>query len=94
MSTKVNLIINNNLKNYARVIRSDLLIITKAIPIASTTRPPATKLDKKFPNEGVIYKIPFYFDNNKVKNSNIDYNIYCINFSKKIALILLFKNIN
>lgn len=49
---------------YARVIRSDLLIITKAIPIPSTTIEPATKLDKKFPNEGVIYKIPFYFNNN------------------------------
>ena len=29
------------------------------MPIPSTTIPPATKLDKKFPNEGVIYKIPF-----------------------------------
>ena len=65
---------------YARVIRSDLLIITKAIPIPSTTIEPATKLDKKFPNEGVIYKIPFYCENNKVKNSNIDYTKYCINF--------------
>lgn len=56
----------------------------------STTILPATKLDKKFPNEGVIYKIPFYFDNNTIKNSNINYTIYCINFSKKIELILLF----
>ena len=44
---------------YARVIRSDLLIITKAIPIPSTTILPATKLDKKFPNEGVILKFLF-----------------------------------
>lgn len=50
------------------------------MPIAITTIPPATKLDKKFPNEGVIYKIPFYCENNKLKNSNIDYNRYCINF--------------
>ena len=70
---------NNIFKNYARVTRSDLLIIIRAIPMASTTMLPATKLDKKFPNEGVIYKIPFYC-NNKVKNSNIDYIKYCINF--------------
>ena len=57
--------------------------MTKAIPIPSTTMPPATKLDTKFANEGVIYKIPFYFNNNKVKNSKIDYTNYCINFYKK-----------
>jgi len=44
---------------YARVTRSLLLIITKAIPITSTTIPPATKLDTKFANEGVISKISF-----------------------------------
>ena len=48
--------------------------------MASTTIPPATKLDKKFPNEGVISKIPFYYENNKVKNSNINYTKYCSNF--------------
>ena len=69
-------------------------MITKAIPIASTTMPPATKLDTKFANEGVIYKIPFYFNNNKVKNSKIDYTNYCINFYKKIELILVFLLIN
>jgi hypothetical protein len=31
-----------------------------AIPITSTTIPPATKLEIKFANEGVIYKIPFF----------------------------------
>ena len=50
--------------------------------------PPATKLDIKFANEAVIYKIPFYFSNNKVKNSKIDYTNYCINFFQKIKLIL------
>lgn len=30
-----------------------------------------------------MYEIPFYFKNNKVKNSKIDYAIYCINFFKK-----------
>lgn len=59
-------------------------MITNAIPIASTTIVPATKLEIKFANEAVIYKIPFYFNNNKVKNSNIDYTKYCINFYKKI----------
>ena len=56
---------------------------TNAIPIPSKTIAPATKLDIKFANEAVIYKIPFYF-NNKVKNSTIDYNKYCNNFSNKI----------
>lgn len=32
---------------------------TNAIPIASTTIPPATKLDIKLANEGVIIKFPF-----------------------------------
>ena len=59
-------------------------MITNAIPIASTTIAPATKLEIKFANEAVIYKIPFYFNNNKVKNSNIDYSKYCINFYQKI----------
>lgn len=31
-----------------------------AILIASTTIPPATKLEIKFANEGVIYKSPFF----------------------------------
>ena len=54
-----------------------------ATAIASTTILPATKLDTKFANEGVIYKISFYFNNNN-KDSKIDYNSYCINFYKKI----------
>jgi hypothetical protein len=66
---------------YALVTRSLLLIITKAIPITSTTIPPATKLDTKFANEGVIYKISFSFKNNKIKNSEINYTKYCIMFS-------------
>ena len=49
-----------------------------AIQITSTTIPPATKLEIKFANEGVIYKSPFFL--NKVKNSKIDYINYCINF--------------
>jgi len=68
-----------------RVTRSLLLITAKAPPITSRTIAPANKLDIKFANEGVMYKIPFYF--NKVKNSKIDYTIYCINFCKKIKLI-------
>ena len=55
-----------NIKFYARVTRSLLLITTKAIPITSTTIPPETKLDIKFANEGVIYKIPFYLNTNKI----------------------------
>ena len=47
------------LDDYARVTRSLLLITAKAIPITSTTIPPATKLDTKFANEGVISKISF-----------------------------------
>ena len=39
--------------------------MTNAIPIPSTTIPPATKLEIKFANEGVIYKSPFL--NNKLK---------------------------
>ena len=46
---------------YARVTLSLLLIIANAIPIAITTNAPATKLDIKFANEGVIYKISFSF---------------------------------
>ncbi len=34
-------------------------MITNAIPIASTTIAPATKLEIKFANEAVICKIPF-----------------------------------
>jgi len=45
-----------------------LLITTKAIPIARTTIAPATKLEIKLANEGVIYRIPFYLNNNKFKN--------------------------
>lgn len=41
-------------KIYARVTRSLLLIIINAIPMASTTMPPATKLEIKLANEGVI----------------------------------------
>lgn len=50
-------IFKNFLKFYTRVTLSLLLIITKAIPIASTTIPPATKLEIKFANEDVIFKI-------------------------------------
>jgi len=46
--------------NYERTIRSLLLIITKAIPIADTTTPPATKLDIKFDNEAVISNSVFF----------------------------------
>jgi len=60
---------------YARVTLSLLLIIANAIPIARTTNRPATKLDTKFANEGVIYKISFFFNSNK-----INYNIHCIKF--------------
>ena len=45
---------------YARVTLSLLLIIANAIPIRLTTNPPATKLDTKFANEGVISKISFF----------------------------------
>ena len=45
---------------YARVTLSLLLIIANAIPITITTNPPATKLDTKFANEGVISKISFF----------------------------------
>ena len=45
---------------------------------------PATKLEIKLANEGVIYRIPFDLNNNKFKNSKIDYTKYCINFYKKI----------
>ena len=45
---------------YARVTLSLLLIIANAIPIADTTNAPATKLEIKFANEGVIYKISFF----------------------------------
>jgi hypothetical protein len=31
------------------------------MPITITTAPPATKLDTKFANEGVISKISFFF---------------------------------
>ena len=65
---------------YARVTLSLLLIIANAIPITITTAPPATKLDTKFANEGVIYKISFFFNSNKIKNSKINYNIHCIKF--------------
>ena len=65
---------------YARVTLSLLLIIANAIPIAITTNAPATKLDIKFANEGVIYKISFSFNSNKIKNSKINYNMYCIKF--------------
>lgn len=47
--------------------------------MASTTKAPATKLATKFPNEGVIFLFPVIL-NNKVKNSTIDYNNYCISF--------------
>ena len=60
---------------YARVTLSLLLIIANATPITITTTPPATKLDTKFANEGVIYKISFFFNSNK-----INYNIHCIKF--------------
>ena len=60
---------------YARVTLSLLLIIVNAIAITSTTNRPATKLDTKFANEGVIYKISFFFNSNK-----INYNIHCIKF--------------
>ena len=59
------------------------------MPIKSKTIPPATKLDIKFANEGVIYKSPFYFNNNKVKNNTINYNKYCINFLKKNKINIL-----
>jgi len=52
---------------YARVTLSLLLIIANATPITITTAPPATKLDTKFANEGVIYKISFFFNSNKIK---------------------------
>lgn len=56
-------LILTNLKNrihYARVTLSVLLIKTKAPPIASTTKAPATKLVRKFPNEGVIFYFPLF----------------------------------
>jgi hypothetical protein len=63
-------------------------MITKAIPITITTIPPATKLDIKFANEGVIYNISFFFlNNNEIKNSKINYIIYCSKFFKKIEKI-------
>ena len=65
---------------YARVTLSLLLIIANATPITITTAPPATKLDTKFANEGVISEISFFFNSNKIKNSKINYNIYCIKF--------------
>ena len=65
---------------YARVTLSLLLIIDNAIPITITTAPPATKLDTKFADEGVISKISFFFNSNKIKNSKINYNIHCIKF--------------
>ena len=65
---------------YARVTLSLLLIIANATPITITTAPPATKLDTKFANEGVIPKISFFFNSNKIKNSKTNYNIYCIKF--------------
>jgi hypothetical protein len=46
---------------YARVTLSLLLIIANATPITITTAPPATKLDTKLANEGVISKISFFF---------------------------------
>jgi hypothetical protein len=70
----------NFLDYYTRVTLSLLLIIANAIPITITTIPPATKLETKFANEGVIYKISFFFNSNKIKNSKINYNIYCIKF--------------
>jgi len=45
---------------YARVILSVLLIIANATPITITTAAPATKLDTKFANEAVIYKVSFF----------------------------------
>ena len=42
------------LLNYERIIRSLLLIIINATAITPKTKVPATKLDKKFANEGVI----------------------------------------
>ena len=65
---------------YARVTLSLLLIIANATPITITTAAPATKLDTKFANEGVISKISLFFNNNKIKNSKINYNIHCIKF--------------
>ena len=44
---------------YARVTLSLLLIIANATPITITTAPPATKLDTKFANEGVIFNSVF-----------------------------------
>ena len=65
-------------------------MITKAIVIPSTTIEPATKLDIKFANEGVIYRIPCYFNNNKVNNSNIDYTTYCSQlFQKNLTIIII-----
>jgi len=52
---------------YTRVTLSLLLIIANAIPIASTTNKPATKLDTKFANEGVIYKVSFFLRLIKLK---------------------------
>jgi hypothetical protein len=43
-------------------------MIIKAVAIAPTTTPPATKLAKKFDNEAVISNPVFLF-----KNSKIDY---------------------
>jgi hypothetical protein len=47
------------LLNYERVIRSLLLIIINATAIAATTKAPATKLEIKFANEGVIFNSVF-----------------------------------
>jgi hypothetical protein len=41
--------------SYLRVTRSLVLIIINAVPIAATTKPPANKLDIKFPNDAVIF---------------------------------------
>lgn len=46
-------------ETYERVTRSLLLIIINAIAIPATTKPPATKLETKFANEGVIFNSVF-----------------------------------
>ena len=61
-------------------------------PIVSAIKAPANKLVIKFPNEAVIfYFLLFVIVNNKVKNSKINYNKYCINFSKKNIINIHFK---
>jgi len=52
-------------------MRSFLLMITKATPIAKTTNPPATRLDKNPDNEVVIFNSVFFYKLIFIKSTTI-----------------------